>query len=267
MDQVELRFGERPARSGRRLAGRAPRLVVRGGRGLAAHTGSGSGLPVLLREVGLEHVFRDRRGGGAAIAAVLGEDDAGDLAGRRAARRTRTRRCRADRGRLARRAFAFVGNDLGRAGLARTSLPIDPRAAAGAGAVDGEPQPSCTGLQIVLAGSGRSCAAAAGRSGCQPCPRSTALTTCGVTTVPPLATVAIIVASAIGVTDTAPWPMPTEIVSPGYHFSLSVFSFHSVDGTRLSTSPGKSIPVLPTRPSSSGIFVNRVDTSCELATL
>ena len=47
-------------------------------------------------------------------------------------------------------------------------------------------------------------------------PSSTALTTCGVTRVPPLATVEIITASDAGVTDTCPWPIDTEIVSPGY---------------------------------------------------
>ena len=69
------------------------------------------------------------------------------------------------------------------------------------------------------------------------------------TSVPPLATVAIIVASAMGVTDTAPWPIATEIVSPGYHGCFWVRCFHSVDGTRLSISLGRSMPVLPVRPS------------------
>ena len=54
--------------------------------------------------------------------------------------------------------------------------------------------------------------------------------------------------SVHGVTVTAPCPIATEIVSPAYHFSLNVFCFHSVDGTRLSTSPGRSMPVFPTRP-------------------
>ena len=80
-------------------------------------------------------------------------------------------------------------------------------------------------------------------------PSPTAFSTCGVTTVPPLATVAIIVASESGVTDTAPWPMATEIVSLGYQRSLNVRRFHSVDGTRLSFSSGRSMPVLPIRPS------------------
>ena len=35
----------------------------------------------------------------------------------------------------------------------------------------------------------------------------------------PLATEAIITAIDIGVTDTWPWPIATEIVSPAYHFS------------------------------------------------
>jgi hypothetical protein len=34
--------------------------------------------------------------------------------------------------------------------------------------------------------------------------------------VPPFATVVIMFASDAGVTDTCPWPIETEIVSPGY---------------------------------------------------
>ena len=73
--------------------------------------------------------------------------------------------------------------------------------------------------------------------------------TCGVTRVPPLATVEIITASDAGVTDTWPWPIDTEIVSPAYHFSPVRFRFHSVDGTMLSCSFGRSMPVLPASPS------------------
>ena len=67
-------------------------------------------------------------------------------------------------------------------------------------------------------------------TGCQPLPSSNALTSRGTTRVPPLATVAIITASAIGVTSTMPWPIATEIVSPAYHFSLKRLRFHSCDG-------------------------------------
>src|SRR6476646_6714989 len=40
-----------------------------------------------------------------------------------------------------------------------------------------------------------------------------------------------------------------DIVSLGYHGSLYRFSFQALDGTMLSTSLGRSIPVFPVRPS------------------
>ena len=46
-----------------------------------------------------------------------------------------------------------------------------------------------------------------------------------------------------GVAVTAPWPIPTEITSPAYHFSWKVFIFHSVEGMVPATSPGRSMPV------------------------
>lgn len=49
--------------------------------------------------------------------------------------------------------------------------------------------------------------------------------------------------SPIGVSQTAPWPIATETVSPSYHFSPKVFFFHAVDGTSPPFSPGRSIPV------------------------
>ena len=61
--------------------------------------------------------------------------------------------------------------------------------------------------------------------------------------------VATIVASPIGVTFTAPWPIDTEIVSPGYHGCLRFASDQAVDATKLSRSPGRWMPVLPTIPS------------------
>ncbi|MNC93269.1 hypothetical protein D3C83_98560 [compost metagenome] len=76
-----------------------------------------------------------------------------------------------------------------------------------------------------------------------------ARTTRGVTRRPLLATVAIMTASDAGVTFTCPWPMATEIVSPGYQGSPVVRFFHSVLGTRLACSFGRSMPVLPVRPS------------------
>ncbi len=66
---------------------------------------------------------------------------------------------------------------------------------------------------------------------------------------PPLATVAIITAIDIGVTDSWPCPIATEMVSPAYHFSPVRCRFHSVEGTMLSTSFGRSMPLLPARPS------------------
>src|SRR5688572_8728206 len=92
-------------------------------------------------------------------------------------------------------------------------------------------------------------AAAGGFIVTHPLPSSTALTTRGVTRLPLFATVAIITASDAGVTDTCPWPIATEMVSPGYHGSPVVFFFHSVLGTRLGCSFGRSMPVLPVKPS------------------
>ena len=93
------------------------------------------------------------------------------------------------------------------------------------------------------------CGGGAG-TGSQPLPSSTALTTCGVKRVPPLATVIIMTASEIGVTLTWPWPIETEIVSPGYHFGSRVVFFHSVDGTSPLTSFGRSMPLRSPRPRS-----------------
>ena len=86
-------------------------------------------------------------------------------------------------------------------------------------------------------------------TGCQPLPSSMALTRRGTTRWPPLATLVIMIAIDIGVTANWPWPMATEIVSPGYHRSLYFFCFHSVEGTMLSCSFGRSIPLLSASPS------------------
>ena len=53
-----------------------------------------------------------------------------------------------------------------------------------------------------------------------------------------------------GVTETAPWPIATEIVSPWYHFSCLIRRFHSVDGTSPVTSFGRSMPLRTPMPSS-----------------
>ena len=87
--------------------------------------------------------------------------------------------------------------------------------------------------------------------GCQPppLPSSMARTRCGWWRVPPLATVIAITASEIGVTETWPWPIETEIVSPAYHFSLYFCRFHAVDGMMPWISLGRSMPDISPRPS------------------
>jgi hypothetical protein len=107
--------------------------------------------------------------------------------------------------------------------------------------------PSCSAASVPGRNATRSATAGAG-TGFQPLPSSTALITCGVTRVPPLATVEIITASDAGVTATCPWPIDTEMVSPAYHFSPVRRRFHSVEGTMLSCSLGRSMPVFPTMP-------------------
>src|SRR3954465_12901741 len=86
-------------------------------------------------------------------------------------------------------------------------------------------------------------------TGFHPGPSSTALSRWGVTRVPPLASVAMYTAIETGVNETAPCPIPTEIVSPAYHFSCRTSCFHLVEGTRPVTSFGRSIPLLTPRPS------------------
>ena len=83
-----------------------------------------------------------------------------------------------------------------------------------------------------------------------PEPSSTAFRKCGVTRVPPLAIVEMYTAIDTGVTDTWPWPIDTEIVSPAYHFSPVLAFFHSGDGTSPCTSFGRSMPLFSPRPSS-----------------
>ena len=65
----------------------------------------------------------------------------------------------------------------------------------------------------------------------------------------PFASVAMYTAIDTGVTETCPCPMPTEMVSPAYHFSPVRAFFHSVDGMMPVTSFGKSMPVFTPRPS------------------
>ena len=61
---------------------------------------------------------------------------------------------------------------------------------------------------------------------------------------PPLASVIIITASDSGVTLTCPWPIATEIVSPGYHCCLRTACFHSDEGMSPGSSFGRSMPLI-----------------------
>src|SRR6266851_3104097 len=54
--------------------------------------------------------------------------------------------------------------------------------------------------------------------------------------------------SCTAVIATAPWPMPTEIVSPANHFCLKLRIFHSSEGITPLTSLGKSMPVFWPKP-------------------
>ena len=65
---------------------------------------------------------------------------------------------------------------------------------------------------------------------------------------PLMAMRAVSAAICSGVTWSCPWPMATEIVSPGYQGSPRTFLFHSELGTSPSFSPARSMPVLAPRP-------------------
>src|SRR2546426_873456 len=73
--------------------------------------------------------------------------------------------------------------------------------------------------------------------------RSVGLVICGRRSTPPLAIAPIARASWMGVTATAPCPIPTEIVSPAYHFCLKLRIFHCSEGMTPLTSCGRSTPV------------------------
>ncbi len=66
---------------------------------------------------------------------------------------------------------------------------------------------------------------------------------------PPLATMAVISAIWRGVTRIGPWPIETEMVSPGYHGILRTASLHAWSGTSPFFSPSMSTPVSAPRPS------------------
>ena len=57
--------------------------------------------------------------------------------------------------------------------------------------------------------------------------------------------------SASAVTVTPPWPIDTETVSPGYHWTFWIRSFHSGLGMSPRASWGRSMPVGAPRPSAS----------------
>ena len=86
---------------------------------------------------------------------------------------------------------SLVRDHLRRAGLAGHVVPVDARAAAGAAAVHDHPQPVVNRLQLLRLEIAPSTAAAAPAPASSPLPSSTALSRCGVTRVPPLASVAI----------------------------------------------------------------------------
>ena len=78
--------------------------------------------------------------------------------------------------------------------------------------------------------------------------KSVGLVMCGRRTTPPLAIAPIARASWMGVTATAPCPIPTEMVSPAYHFCLKLRIFHCSEGMTPLTSCGRSTPVFWPRP-------------------
>ena len=53
-----------------------------------------------------------------------------------------------------------------------------------------------------------------------------------------------------GVTSTGPWPIETEIVSPGYQRWWRTFSLQALSGTLPLFSPSMSMPVVEPRPNS-----------------
>ena len=59
---------------------------------------------------------------------------------------------------------------------------------------------------------------------------------------------AVISAICRGVISTGPWPIETEIVSPGYHLNPRTFWLHSWPGTSPFFSPLISMPVSFSRP-------------------
>ena len=65
---------------------------------------------------------------------------------------------------------------------------------------------------------------------------------------PPIEIAEMARSNCTGVIATAPWPIPTEMVSPANHFCLKFRIFHSSDGITPLTSLGRSIPVFCPKP-------------------
>ena len=92
-----------------------------------------------------------------------------------------------------------------------------------------------------------------------PLPSSIALTRCGVTRVPPLAIVAMYTAIDTGVTETAPCPMPTEIVSPAHHFLAPDFLLPLRRRHQASNLVGQIDTALHAKPEQRGPLVDAID--------
>ena len=184
-----------------------------------------------------------------AVLGVLGEDDAGDL--RVVARREEHEPAVVAHVHLAAPAALAPVSEMTCAVpvLPETSRPSISRAAAGAGAVDDQPQPVVHRARRSTASSSTVDCGGGGGTGFQPVPSSTALSTCGVYRVPPLATRHHHDGQRQRRHATCPWPIATEIVSPGYHFSLRIAPLPLGGRHEPCTSFGRSMPVLSPRPS------------------
>ncbi len=85
------------------------------------------------------------------------------------------------------------------------------------------------------------------------------LATWGTTMRPSIEMAAIARINCTGVVATAPCPMPTEMVSPAYHFCLKFRIFHSSDGMTPLASSGKINAGLLAQPQRGRVLRNAVD--------
>ena len=171
--------------------------------------------------------------------------------GCRAARRTRTSRCRAGPCRVsAPRRASLVRDHLRGAGLARD---VACRRRGRGRRCRRRSRPSTGRRESPAACPGRcrpATAAAAPAPASSPLPSSTALSRCGVTRVPPLASVAMYTAIDTGVTDTAPGRCRPRSSRP-HTTSLAGLSLLPLGGRHQAlTSFGRSMPLFTPRPSS-----------------